>query len=410
MEEDVSRLSEGLVDAQPRIDDGPGAGRRALIVSTSRDRGALAAARSLRSHGWTVGVGTPEGRGMLCTSRAVSACHIVPRPRGDGRAFIEGVRAAVESGGYDVVFGGGDDWMAALATYRDEIPTTIAHPSPEAVERALDKVLLAESAARVGLAAPRTVPATPDAVADWDGPVVVKSRAHWSPGQTRAHRIEARLFESMAAAKERVYHMEKSGADPLLQEPISGRLGALIGFFREGRLEGRVQQETPRLWPTPNGASARARTVAVNQALAEKVEALLTDIGWWGLVELQFLTDDDGVSHLIDFNGRFFGSIALTNAARPGLADAWGRLALGETVPHLTDAPAGFRYAWTAGDLRRARIERRGGLVADVVDTLRWASLAQHSVWSLRDPAPTVHLITSRFLRDKPVTLRPSAA
>ncbi|MBM7781279.1 hypothetical protein [Arthrobacter tumbae] len=398
------------MDPQPRIDDASPAHRRALIVSTSRDRGALAAARSLRAAGWTVGVGTPEGRGMLCSSRAVAACHTVPRPRGDGKAFIEGVSAAVKAGGYDVVFGGGDDWMAALATYRHQIPTTVAHPSPDAVERALDKVLLAESAGRVGLAAPRTVPATPEAIADWDGPVVVKSRAHWSPGQTRPHRIEARLFDSMTAAKERVNHMEELGAEPLLQEPIRGQLGALIGFFRDGHLEGRVQQETPRLWPTPNGASARAQTVAVDAALAEKVEALLTDIGWWGLVELQFLTDDDGVSHLIDFNGRFFGSIALTNAARPGLADAWGRLALGETVPHLADAPAGFRYAWTAGDLRRARIERRGGLVADLADTIRWASRAQHSVWDVKDPGPTMNLIFARFNRDKPVTLRPSAA
>ena len=338
---------------------------------------------------------------MLSKSRAVSVRHVVPRPRGDGEAFVQGVRTAVTAGGYDVVFGGGDDWMAALATYRDRVPTAVAHPSAEAVRQALDKVLLAGNANRVGLAAPRTVPATPEAISEWEGPVVVKSRAHWSPGQTRPHRVEARLFDTVAAAGERISHMERLGAEPLLQQPIRGRLGALIGFFRDGRLEGRVQQETPRLWPTPNGASARARTVAVDQELARRVEALLTEIGWWGLVELQFLTDDDGVSHLIDFNGRFFGSIALTNAARPGLADAWGRLALGEAVPRLADAPPGFRYAWMAGDLRRARIERRGGLVADVLDTLRWASRAQHSVWDLRDPGPTVHLITSRLSRQR---------
>lgn len=389
------------MDPQSEVDGDPGTRRRALIVSTSRDRGALAAARSLRADGWTVGIGTPDGRGMLSTSRAASALHVVPRPRGTGDDFVGGVRSAVEGGGYDVVFGGGDDWMAALSVYRDQIPTTVAHPPTEAVERALDKVQLAESACRVGLAAPRTIPATPDAIADWDGPVVVKSRAHWSPGQTRPHRIEARLFASMADAKERVSHMEKLGAEPLLQEPIRGRLGALIGFFRDGRLEGRVQQETPRLWPTPNGASARARTVAVDHALAGKVDALLADIGWWGLVELQFLTDDDGVPHLIDFNGRFFGSIALTNAARPGLADAWGRLALGEEVPRLADGRAGLRYAWTAGDLRRAQIERRGGLAADVVDTLRWARGAHHSVWDARDPGPTLHLLRAQFPRRK---------
>ncbi|MDD9204840.1 hypothetical protein PU560_00005, partial [Georgenia sp. 10Sc9-8] len=68
-----------------------------------------------------------------------------------------------------------------------------------------------------------------------------------------------------------------------------------------------------------------------------------------GLVELQFLTGADGVPHLIDLNGRFFGSMALSNAARPGLTDDWGRLALGEPVGRLPDARPGVRYVWAAG-------------------------------------------------------------
>ena len=59
--------------------------------------------------------------------------------------------------------------------------------------------------------------------------------------------------------------------------------------------------------------------------------------------------------------------------------------------------PDGHFYAWLAGDLRRASVERRGGLAADVADTLRWGRGAQHSVWDLRDPGPTWHLATWRF-------------
>jgi hypothetical protein len=89
--------------------------------------------------------------------------------------------------------------------------------------------------------------------------------------------------------------------------------------------------------------------------------------------------------------------MALAEAARPGLADAWGRLVLGAPVPELPDARPGVRYAWLAGDLRRASVERRGGLAADVADTLRWGRGAQHSVWDLRDPGPTWHLATWRL-------------
>lgn len=373
--------------------------RRALIVSTGRDRGALAAARALQQAGWTVGVGTPDDGGMLGSSRACAATHSVPRPRHDGAAFVDGVRRAVTAGSYQVVFGGGDDWMAALSAYRNDIPARVAHPQVDVVEAALDKVNLAEGARAVGLAAPHTEPATERALAEWRGPVVVKCRVHWARGQTRPHRIEAKLFPDADSARWQVEHIRRAGAEPVLQTPVRGSLGALIGVFREGRLDGRVQQNASRLWPTPNGASARAETVPVDDELVGKAEALLRHLGWWGLVELQFLTGPDGVAHLIDLNGRFFGSMALANAARPGLIDAWGRLVLGETVADLPDARPGIRYAWTAGDLRRAGVERRRGLAADVVDTLRWARGAHHSVWDLRDLGPTWNLAAGRLGR-----------
>ncbi|MDD9205131.1 hypothetical protein PU560_01460, partial [Georgenia sp. 10Sc9-8] len=42
---------------------------------------------------------------------------------------------------------------------------------------------------------------------------------------------------------------------------------------------------------------------------------------------------------------------------------------------------------------------RRGGLLADVADTLRWSRGARHSVWDRRDLGPTWHLATGRLRR-----------
>lgn len=381
-----------------------GGRRRALIVSNGPDRGALAAARSLRRSGWTVGVGTPDGVGMAASSRACSASYAVPKPRNDGTAFIEGVNRAVHAGGYDVVFGGADEWMAALSAYREAIGTRVAHPAPDVVASVLDRVSLAHLARRAGLATPATELATEDAVDRWRGPVVVKPRSHWFPGKTKAARTQARLYGDIASARHRIDEIRRTGAEAVLQRPVDGSLGALIGIVHDGRLTGRVQQVATRLWPTPSGASARAQTVPIDEELAAKAEVLLGQVGWSGLVELQFLTGDDGVPHLIDFNGRFFGSMALSNAARPGLTDAWGRMVLGEPVPDLADAPAGIRYAWTVGDLKRASVERRGGLVGDVVESLRWARGARRSIWDPRDLGPGWYVVTARLraLRSKP--------
>lgn len=367
------------------------------MVTNSRARGSLAAVRALAAAGWTVGAGTPDGAGMVTASSSCHRSHIVPRPRGSGEGFVEGVRAAAVDGGYDVVFGGGDDWMAALATYRSSIPSCVAHPSAPVVMAGLDKVDLARRAAAAGLPAPRTVAASDAALAAWDGPVVVKCRAHWRPGRAHPHRVEARRFPSADAAAERVCLLQDGGFEPVLQQCVDGSLGALVGLFVDGRLVGRVQQQTSGLWPTPSGVSCRAETVRVDEGLAAAADALLRGLGWSGLVELQFLWDADGVPHLIDLNGRFYGSMALANAAGANLPDAWGRCVLGLALPELRDAPPGVRCLWTAGDVRRATVERRGGLLADLASTLRRLPGATTSVWDRRDPGPTWELVAERL-------------
>ena len=69
----------------------------------------------MRVAGWVVGVGTPDGAGMLGATRAVAAHHDVPRPRGDGSGFVDGVRQAVDEGSYEVAIGAGNGWMAAVS-------------------------------------------------------------------------------------------------------------------------------------------------------------------------------------------------------------------------------------------------------------------------------------------------------
>ncbi|MCA1783888.1 MAG: hypothetical protein ABR500_09580 [Dermatophilaceae bacterium] len=369
-----------------------------LVLATGRSRGTLAAVRELGETGWRVGFGTPGDPLMVGASRHVGRIHPVARPRGDGTEFLTSVRQAVTEGRYDLVVGGADDWMAALAHYRDDIPCVVPHPSAEVVERVLDKGSLAGYAHRNGLRAPRTVPATWGEAQRWEGPAIVKCRSHWRPGQEQELRIEARFCESREVIEQQIALIEKAGLDAVIQEPVAGELCALIGVVTDGRLTGRVQQRSPRLWPTPCGVSARAVTETVDEDLAARCEGLLKDVGWTGLVELQFLrvaAEEDPL--LIDFNGRFFGSMGLSTAARPGLIDGWLSMALGRPAPDLEDAPAGVRFAWGAGDVRRALVERRGGVVADVWDTWSWSRGARTGVWSARDPGPALRLASGRL-------------
>jgi predicted ATP-grasp superfamily ATP-dependent carboligase len=373
----------------------PGA---ALLLAHVRDRGVLTAARALRAAGWRVDAGSPRADGgLLGASRAVGTVHVVPRPTEDKDGFVAAVERAHHLGRYDVVFGSGDDWMAATSYLHDRLPLRVAHPSPDVVARALDKLELGRLAVQAGLAAPWTAPAAAVSLDDIALPVVVKNRWHWVPDRRRRHRVETRICQTREGLRQHLEGFSHDGDEPVLQQHIEGGLGALIGVMHQGRLLGRVQQVSSRLWPTPTGASARARTVPVDPDLAARSEDFLRRLGWTGLVELQFLIDEDGVHHLIDVNGRFFGSLALSESARPGLVDAWAHSVIGAPVAELGDGQAGLRYHWLPGDLRRAMSERRGGLATDVWDSVRWGVGARHSVAQLNDLRPVLHLLAGRW-------------
>jgi hypothetical protein len=118
------------------------------------------------------------------------------------------------------------------------------------------------------------------------------------------------------------------------------------------------------------------------------VGALLGALGWTGLSQLQFLRGADGRPRVIDFNGRFYGSLALALVAGVNLPALAAALATGRSTAGLGgDAVPGVRYQWLEGDLRAAREHSRAPW-RDAAGCLRYALGAGHSVWRASDPRP----------------------
>ncbi len=374
--------------------------RRALVVESGAAPHVLAAARALGAAGWAVGVavsGTPGPR-----SRHVDEVHRVPRPEDAPEDFLAGVAQVVRAGRYQVVFGADDIEVLALSAGRASIPCVVPYAAHDDVERAIDKLELSRAAATVGLGTPTTEPATDTALDALAGPVVVKSRLHWTPGTSTGERYGlAALCPTPHEARERVRALRALGVVPLLQEPVDGELMALTTVVdREGVPVGFCQQRTTRR--TARGTSCRAETVPVDDGLAAGVVDLLRELRWFGLANVQFLRRPGGPPLVIDLNGRFYGSLALCVAAGLNLPDAWGRLALGEPVPALGRARAGVRFSSLLEDLRRARDERRGGVVADVAASLAAAVGATHVHADWGDPRPAADLLRRMVARRLP--------
>jgi predicted ATP-grasp superfamily ATP-dependent carboligase len=367
---------------------------RALILEDGLSRQALAAARGLHAGGWEVGVGSPI-RGIAAGSRSVSRWHRVSAPEVGLSRFGEQVRDVVRREGYEVVFGCRDADVIALSQLREEIDAVVPYPRHDRVLLAFDKRSLASMADAVGIAVPRTL--ADGAVSDDPStPMMVKSHLHPILRRPGARpRMEVQLALTSTEAAQRIAEIRAAGGAPIVQERILGELMSVaIVTDRHENVIARLQQVTEMIYPVAAGVSVRARTTAVDEHLAERCRLLLARVKWTGLAQIQFIVPPDAVPRLIDFNGRFYGSLALGQAAGVNLAALTACVATGRAAGDAGDARPGVRYQWLWGDLRRAFEERRGGLARDLVDTARYARQATHSVWRLDDPRPT-----ARYLR-----------
>jgi predicted ATP-grasp superfamily ATP-dependent carboligase len=367
---------------------------RALIVEEGSDRGALAAARALHADGWTVGIGSPERRMAAC-SRATARWHDVPSAQDDDDGCLDATVAAIREDGYEVVFPCADAAVLMLSRRRAEVPATVPYGSEESVLRAFDKLELTRAAERVGLAAPATADA--DSPGEWAGPVMVKPRLHYGFESNRPGHLAAAIAHSPADAGERVEAIRAVGGQAILQEIVEGQLMALSFLADdESRVVAYVQQVSDHIWPLGAGVSARARTVPVDPSLAEPVAALVRDLGWVGLAQLQFLRPADGVPRVLDFNGRFYGSLALAVAAGVNLPALWARLATGRPVGPAPTAATGVLYQKLSRDLSASAAAE--GRLRGTLDALGTATRSTHSVWAVRDPWPALQHYGGRMV------------
>ena len=360
----------------------------ALVIGHADSRSALAGVRALARAGWRVDMGSPSPEGLAAASRHVTRWHHVPAPEVDLDAFVAAVNRAMASDPAEIVLASGDQDMTAVSQRRADLDVLVPYAPHEAVMRALDKLELARAAARVGLPAPRTVEPTAEALAAWDGPAVVKPRFH-SPLEREgplAH-LAVRRVSDPAHARAAADALRRAGGEPLLQEPIDhGHLAFVaVRDGASGEIVACLQQRSLRLYPPDAGISARAVTEPVDESLLAGVAALLEELGWSGLAQLQFRIDADGAPRLIDFNGRLYGSLALAARAGLNLPATWADVALGRFRGPPARGASGARYQWLEGDLRTSG--RRPG---ELAETLAFGLRAGHSIWDPRDPGPAL--------------------
>jgi predicted ATP-grasp superfamily ATP-dependent carboligase len=286
--------------------------------------------------------------------------------------MVPHLREIVRTLGIDLVFAGDDEHLLVLSENREQLSdVTFPYPDHDVVLKALDKLTLYEAARQSGLSVPETRATPPSPL---DSNWVVKSQIY-RPGTEHEHR----------AGHDFTLHREQQ---PIFQRTVNGYLLAVVTLTApDSQCLYIGAQRAEAIYPEPFGVSVRARMVALDHGLATQVQALIRQLGWWGLAELQFIVSPDGEAHLIDLNGRFFGSLALTTAAAGDLPSAWVMTTYGQTHEPLAPRRSATRYQWLEGDLRRISARNQRSAV-EYWRTLRYAVGAVHSLWDASDPAP----------------------
>jgi hypothetical protein len=232
------------------------------------------------------------------------------------------------------------------------------------------------------VATPYTVPADEQALAQWSGPVVVKARNHVP------HRFETAMFDSPSQARELVERTLAEGGEPLLQTPLRGRMGAaVIVRGRDGSMLAEFHQEAERTWPPGAGDTVLGRVIATDAELSDTVARLAAELGWIGLAQVELFRDSEGRAWITDFNGRFYGSMALAVRAGVNVPAIWARDALGLDPWDGSPPPVarvGARFQWLNRDLAAGW----AGGPGPMIDALAAAPMAAHSMWAPSDPMP----------------------
>jgi predicted ATP-grasp superfamily ATP-dependent carboligase len=345
----------------------------------------------LHADGWEVGTGSWRPS-IASTSATTGFHHRIEEAETDEDRFIADIAAAVRERNYDVVFCIYDVGLLVLSRRRAEIaPAVVPYAAHEIVERSFDKLAFTRAAQAVGLAVPRTEEASEETLAAWRGPVVVKARIHVPT------RYETRRFDSPEQAAPFVAELRARGAQPLLQECITGHLGAIVVVVdRQGEVVAEVQQRCDRSWPADAGVTARARTIAPDRELSERTRELVRQTNWFGLAEIEYLLDDHGVQRFTDFNGRIYGGIALAGRAGVNVVAAWARLAAGEPVAPLAPQRTGARFQWLNRDLAASR--KADGLKG-MAKALALAPRSAHSMLARGDLNPLLRFYLPELTR-----------
>jgi len=372
---------------------------RVGAVVIGGDYQGLGIVRSLGRHQIPIVIVDDETSIARASRFATAAVRV--RTLRDDQSTLDALASARARYGLDgwVLFPTREETVAALSRHRAELSRFFRVPTPEwdCVRVAWDKRETYRLAQKLGIAAPRTWFPLDEGDLDQidvSGPVIIKPaiKEHFVYA-TRAKAWRA----DTAADLRRLFRRAASIVDPgevIVQELVPGdgqEQYSYCAFAKGGETVASMTVRRRRQHPSDFGrASTYVETIDL-PALDEPSQRFLREIGYYGLVELEYKRDRrDGEYKLLDVNARTWGYHTAGYTAGVDFPYLLFRDQLGESVDP-GKARSGVSWIRLATDVPNALVDIRAGRLraGAYLRTLR--GIDTEAVFSWRDPLPGLY-------------------
>lgn len=348
-----------------------------ILVLDGNQRAALAAVRSLGSHGLWVGVGESSTESLAGASRYCQQTVVYPDPYKSPRAFFEDILRQVDALGITFLLPITEATTYVILKYREELPVgvTLPFPEQESVEQLANKNRLFGLAADSGIPTPETIfcenwkdgLSAIENLSDKHFPIVLK------PFKSKIVQedciLSTQVLIANTANEARSYLNQHAFFEfPFtIQSFVEGTGQGVFALFNRGEPICYFSHRRLREKPPGGGVSVLSESAPLNEQLKTCSEKLLAGADWHGVAMVEFRVSPEGVGYLMEVNPRFWGSLQLAIDSGVDFPLWLYLISTGQNLPRMSWRQR--RVRWILGDLDRLFIVLKSPLSAYPIST-----------------------------------------